>query len=72
MLDLDYVEDSRAEVDSNIVMTGKGEFVEVQGTAEERSFSRELLNRQLDLAEKGIRELTQIQREILGEKWPLD
>ncbi len=72
LLDLDYSEDSQAEVDSNIVMTGKGNFVEVQGTAEERSFSRELLNRQLDLAEKGIRELTRIQREILGEKWPLD
>jgi ribonuclease PH len=72
LLDLDYSEDSQAEVDSNIVMTGKGNFVEVQGTAEERSFSRELLNRQLDLAEKGIHELTRIQREILGDKWPLD
>ena len=72
LLDLDYSEDSQAEVDSNIVMTGNGNFVEVQGTAEERSFSRELLNRQLDIAEKGIRELTRIQREILGEKWPLD
>lgn len=72
LLDLDYSEDSRAEVDSNIVMTGKGEFVEIQGTAEERSFSKELLNRQLELAEAGITELTRIQREILGDQWPLD
>lgn len=72
LLDLDYSEDSRAEVDSNIVMTGKGEYVEIQGTAEERSFSRELLNRQLELAEAGIAELTRIQREILADQWPLD
>jgi ribonuclease PH len=72
LLDLDYVEDSQAEVDMNVVMTGQGEFVEVQGTAEGKTFSRELLNRQLDIAAVGINELTKIQRETLGENWPLD
>ena len=72
LLDLDYVEDSQAEVDMNVVMTGQGEFVEVQGTAEGKTFSRELLNRQLDIAAAGIKELTKIQRETLGENWPLD
>lgn len=70
--DLDYVEDSRADVDMNVVMTGRGEFVEVQGTAEGGTFSRELLNRQLDHAAAGIAELTVIQRESLGAEWPLD
>ena len=72
VLDLDYVEDSAAEVDTNIVMTGGGEFVEVQGTAEERAFSRKLLDEQLSLAEAGIAQLTQIQRDALGSEWPLD
>ena len=72
LLDLDYAEDSRAEVDMNVVMTGSGEFVEVQGTAEGATFSRELLDRQVSLAEAGIAELQAIQREILGEEWPLD
>ena len=70
--DLDYVEDSRADVDMNVVMTGRGEFVEVQGTAEGGTFSRELLNRQLDHAAAGIAKLTAIQRESLGAEWPLD
>ena len=70
--DLDYIEDSRADVDMNVVMTGRGEFVEVQGTAEGGTFSRELLNRQLDHAAAGIAELTSIQRESLGAEWPLD
>lgn len=70
--DLDYIEDSRADVDMNVVMTGKGQFVEVQGTAEGGTFSRELLNRQLDHAAAGIAELTAIQRESLGSEWPLD
>ncbi|MBL4885028.1 MAG: ribonuclease PH [Planctomycetaceae bacterium] len=72
LLDLDYSEDSTAEVDLNVVMTGDGNFVEIQGTAEQKTFSREQLNLQLELAEKGIVELTSIQREILGNKWPLD
>ena len=68
--DLDYVEDSSAEVDMNVVMTGSGEFVEVQGTAEGTPFNRKLLDAQLALAEKCIARLTQIQRETLGETWP--
>ena len=72
VLDLDYQEDSTAEVDLNVVMTGSGQFVEVQGTAEQRSFSRDQLDRQLELATAGIAELTAIQREALGAKWPLD
>jgi ribonuclease PH len=72
VLDLDYPEDSTAEVDLNVVMTGSGEFVEVQGTAEARSFSREQLDRQLDLATRGIAELGRIQQDVLGDRWPLD
>jgi len=72
LLDLDYSEDSRADVDMNVVMIGNGEFVEVQGTAEGRTFGRELLNRQLELAEAGIRELMFLQSEALGDHWPLD
>ncbi|MFP6768686.1 MAG: ribonuclease PH [Planctomycetaceae bacterium] len=72
VLDLDYREDSTAEVDLNVVMTGTGAFVEVQGTAEDRSFSREQLDRQLDLATSGIAELTALQRDVLGAEWPLD
>jgi len=72
LLDLDYSEDSTAEVDLNVVMTGHGNFVEIQGTAEQKTFSREQLNLQLALAEKGIVELTSIQKEILGNQWPLD
>lgn len=68
--DLDYVEDSTAQVDMNIVMTGSGQFIEVQGTAEERTFSREQLNEQLALAESAIERLTALQRDTLGELWP--
>ncbi|QDU78309.1 Ribonuclease PH [Polystyrenella longa] len=66
LLDLNYHEDFAADVDTNVVMTGSGEFVEVQGTAEGQAFSRELLDRQLDLATKGIEELTRLQRETLA------
>ena len=72
VLDLDYPEDSTAEGDLNVVMTGSGEFVEVQGTAESGAFARELLDRQLDLATAGIVELRSIQKAVLGERWPLD
>ncbi len=72
LLDLDYSEDSTAEVDLNVVMNGQGHFVEIQGTAEQKAFSRSQLDQQLTLAEKGIVELTSIQREILGKTWPLD
>ena len=71
LLDLDYSEDSRAEVDMNVVMTGDGEFVEVQGTAEGRTFSQQQLDEQLKLARKGIRQLTEWQRRALGRSWPL-
>ena len=70
ILDLDYIEDSQAEVDLNVVMSGTGEFIEVQGTAEGKPFSRELLNQQLDLAAHGIAQLTRLQREALGNEWP--
>jgi ribonuclease PH len=66
MLDLCYTEDSSAEVDMNLVMTGKGKIVEVQGTAEGEPFSREELDKLLALGEKGIRALVKIQKEILA------
>ena len=70
MLDLPYSEDSRAEVDMNVVMTGSGRFVEVQGTAEAQSFSRSELDSLLGLAEKGIAEITALQLEMLAEAPP--
>jgi ribonuclease PH len=66
LLDLPYQEDARAQVDMNVVMTGSGRLVEVQGTGEEATFSRSELGRLLDLAEKGIAELTQAQRKVLA------
>ncbi|MCC7492596.1 MAG: ribonuclease PH [Fimbriimonadaceae bacterium] len=66
LLDLCYAEDHRAAVDMNVVMTGRLRLVEIQGTAEERPFSREQLNRLLDLAEQGIRELTALQQTALA------
>lgn len=66
MLDLCYEEDSRAKVDMNIVMTDKGEYIEVQGTGEESPFTREQLNALLELGEKGTCELTKVQKDILG------
>lgn len=66
LLDLNYEEDSKAMVDMNVVMTGRGQFVEIQGTGEENPFSREDLDRMLALAEKGIREMIEQQREALG------
>lgn len=65
-LDLDYVEDSSAEVDMNVVMTGNGKFIEVQGTAEGAAFSRGELDSLLGLAEGGIAELFAMQREMLS------
>lgn len=67
ILDLDYSEDSTAEVDMNLVMTGKGHFVELQGTGEESTFTRAQLNDMLDLGEVGIHQLIEKQKEILGE-----
>ena len=66
LLDLNYEEDSQAEVDFNVVMTDLGEFVEVQGTAEDGSFSRETLDEILSVASKGIEELFEIQQRVLG------
>lgn len=66
ILDLCYEEDHKAIVDMNIVMTDKEEFIEVQGTGEDGSFSRKELNELLDLGEKGIKELTLIQRDAIG------
>ncbi len=66
MLDLAYSEDSTAEVDMNIVKTGGGLYIEVQGTAESLPFGREALNRLLDLGDTGIRQLHAIQRSIVG------
>jgi ribonuclease PH len=68
MVDLCYDEDSRAAVDFNVVMTSKGEFVEVQGTAEGRPFSRQSIDDLLTLAEKGIKQLFQTQQELLKTK----
>jgi ribonuclease PH len=65
MLDLNYAEDSTAEVDMNVVMTGGGEFVEVQGTAEQVAFGRSRLDDMLGLAERGIRQLVALQRRAL-------
>lgn len=67
ILDLNYVEDSSAEVDMNLVMTGASHFVELQGTGEEATFSRTQLNEMLDLGESGIRQLISKQKEVLGE-----
>ena len=70
VLDLPYVEDSRAEVDMNVVMTGSGRFIEVQGTAEGAPFSEETLQRMLAVGKSGIRQLTALQCEALGAEWP--
>ena len=67
LLDLDYEEDSQAQVDMNVVMTGTGEFVEVQGTAEEAPFSKDTMDRMISLAIKGGRALSAIQEEALQE-----
>ena len=65
LLDLCYDEDSGAAVDFNVVMTSKGEFVEIQGTAEGKPFPRETINELISLAEKGIKQLFQIQQTAL-------
>jgi ribonuclease PH len=67
VLDLNYFEDSAADVDMNLVMTGAGHFVELQGTGEESTFTRAELNELLDLGEAGIQQLIALQREALGD-----
>src|SRR5439155_10585189 len=71
LLDLDYVEDKDADVDLNLVMTGAGQFIEVQGTGEEAVFSRSQLDKLLKLGELGIRSITLAQHQALGRLWPL-
>ena len=68
ILDLEYVEDSSADVDMNVVMTGRGDFVEIQGTGEKSVFSRQDLDVLLELAQKGIQELIALQKNILEEQ----
>lgn len=70
VLDLEYEEDSRAEVDMNFVMTGSGLFIEVQGTAEQQPFNKEQLDKMTELAAIGIRNITAKQKEITGD-WRL-
>ena len=66
LLDLEYVEDRDAEVDMNLVMTGRGKFIEVQGTGEEATFTRAELNALLEAGERGIATITGLQRAALG------
>jgi ribonuclease PH len=70
MVDLDYREDSRAEVDMNVVMTGSGRFIEVQGTAEGMPFTRDELDELLDGAQAGIVELLALQQQVLATPPP--
>jgi ribonuclease PH len=72
LLDLDYHEDKDAEVDLNLVMTGAGQYVEVQGTGEEATFSHAQLERLLKLGQRGIDAITARQRKTLGAAWPAD
>ncbi len=66
MLDLNYEEDSQAEVDMNVVMTGSGQFVELQATGEKTPFSDAQLTAMVGLAARGVRDLIEIQKEVLG------
>lgn len=68
LLDLSYTEDSSADVDMNVVMTGKGKFVEIQGTAEKEPFSKQEMEDLLTLAHKGIKGLIELQKRTLKEK----
>lgn len=70
-LDLEYVEDRDADVDMNLVMTGSGRFIEVQGAGEEATFSADQLQRLINLGTAGVAEVTGLQRAALGEGWPL-
>ena len=71
-LDLDYIKDVAAEVDMNVVMTGKGKFVELQGTGEEATFDDEQLAQLISKAKQGIKQLTQIPRETRGTLWKFE
>jgi ribonuclease PH len=67
ILDLCYAEDSKAAVDMNVIMTGSGKFIEVQGTAERQPFSAEDLQEMLSLASGGVKELIELQKKLVGE-----
>lgn len=67
LCDLDYSEDSNAEIDMNLVMNGQGDMIEIQGTGERTPFSRERLGKLLDLADAGIAELLELQRSVIAE-----
>ena len=67
MVDLAYTEDSSAEVDMNLVMTGRGRYVEVQGTAEQKPFDKKDLDEFLGFGWKGIQELVALQKNLIGE-----
>ena len=69
LCDLDYPEDVAAAVDMNVVMTGGGRFIEVQGTGEEATFSDQELTQLLSLAKQGIQQLTKLQRDALEDAW---
>jgi ribonuclease PH len=69
-LDLEYVEDRDADVDMNLVMTGSGRFIEVQGAGEEATFSADQLLRLIQLGTAGVAEVTRLQRAALGDAWP--
>jgi ribonuclease PH len=71
LLDLDYSEDVAASVDMNLVMTGSGQFIEIQGTGEEATFSEYELAELIALGRRGIEQFTAIQRETLGARWPV-
>jgi len=70
VLDLDYAEDVQAAVDMNVVMTGSGRYVEIQGAGEEATFDDADLKKLLTLARRGIRNLTALQKKTLGKQWP--
>ena len=67
LLDLTYGEDSHADVDMNVVMTAKGEFIEIQGTAERKTFTKDQMDKLLNLAKRGIEELIDIQKNLLKD-----
>jgi ribonuclease PH len=67
VLDLNYEEDSKADVDMNIVMNDKGEYIEIQGTSEGKTFKRDEMDKLLDLAQKGIQDIISIQKRLLGK-----
>lgn len=71
VLDLDYEKDFAAAVDMNVVMTGSGKYVEIQGTGEEATFDEDELSALLKLARQGIKQLTAEQKTVLGKQWPL-